>query len=179
MEEFIIELAPEEEQLRQIIEPLLDSEGYELVRLRLKKAQAKSLLALYIDTKERKNGILMENLEDVSRLLSDVLDATNTDNNIILPGRYDLEVSSPGLDRPLCKRSHFKDAVYEKVKIRLKSPDESGMKNIVGRLSLVSEAGITIQPDNKDETTIAFADMAEAHTIFDFAKLEKHKNKSR
>lgn len=180
MEDFIVQLSIEEELLRQVIEPLLDSEGYELVRIRLKKTQSKSMLALFVDKASEKNSIAMENLEDVSRLLSDVLDAC--DENGVLRGRYDLEVSSPGLDRPLSKRSHFAEAIGDRVKIRLKSTDNPGIKNISGVLAEASDDGVMLIPDGKKEDEkigVLFSDMADAHIVFDFSKLEKNKKKTR
>lgn len=179
MEEFVVQLNPEEELLRQVIEPLLDSEGFELVRLRLKKAQAKSLLAIFVDTKSQKNGIVLENLTDISRLLSDVLDASFDDGSV-LKGRYDLEVSSPGLDRPLSKASHFKDAVGERIKIRLKNADESGTKTILGVLKEASSEHVVVEPEHKKDEGlhVVFSDMSDAHIIFDFSKSEKPKKKS-
>lgn len=180
MEEFVVELSPEEEMIRQAIEPLLDSEGYELVRIRLKKAQAKSLLALFVDTAGKKNGIVMENLTDISRLLSDVLDAS-FDEHSILRGRYDLEVSSPGLNRPLTKRTHFKDSIGEKIKIRLRSAEEGAPKGLVGVLLETADDEFVIEPEamRGEKVSIRFADVFEAHCIFDFSSLEKHAKKSK
>lgn len=179
MEEFVVELSPEEEILRQEIEPLLDSEGYELVRIRLKRTQSKSLLALFVDTAGKKNGIVMENLTDISRLLSDVLDASFDDRSV-LKGRYDLEVSSPGLNRPLTKRSHFRDAVGEKIKLRLKNAEEGVGKGFLGALIEASDEELIVEPDvMRDEpVTIRLSDVAEANIVFDFSSLEKHAKKS-
>lgn len=179
MEDFVVELSPEEEMLRQVIEPLLDSEGFELVRIKFKKAQAKSLLALFVDTRERRNGIIMDNLTDISRLLSDVLDAS-FEEGTVFKGHYDLEVSSPGLDRPLSKRSHFKDAIGEKVKIRLKNADESGTKGVLGILLEASDEAVIVEPDHKkgEKLRIGYENLTEANIVFDFSKLEKHKKKS-
>lgn len=178
MEEFVIELSPEEELVRGVIEPLLVSEGYELVRIRLKAAQAKLLLLLYIDTAEKKNGVIMDNLVDVSRLLSDVLDAS-FDEKSVLKRRYDLEVSSPGLDRPLTKVSHFHDAITEKIKLRLRG-ETHGLKGVIGVLLEVNDEGVVIEPETEKggRLPINFKDVAEANIIFDFAKNEKNKKKA-
>ena len=88
MERFVVELGHEEDELRKIIEPLLDSEGFELVRICLKRAQAKSLLALFVDTAGRKNGVVMENLEFISRFISDVLDAKAEEAGLLRAGVY-------------------------------------------------------------------------------------------
>ncbi len=179
MEAFVIELGPEEELLRQVIEPLLASEGYELVRIRLRSAQAKLMLTLFVDTADKKNGVVMDNLVDMSRLLSDVLDAS-FDEKSILKRRYDLEVSSPGLDRPLTKASHFRDAVGEKIKLRLKSAEEHGLKGMVGILREVSDEGVKVENEAQrgEIVPVGFKEMAEANVIFDFANLHKNKRQN-
>jgi ribosome maturation factor RimP len=179
MEEFVVQLGHEENELKKIIEPLLDGEGFELVRILLKRTQGKAILGLFVDTKDRPNGIMMENLEFISRFISDVLDAASLEENI-LSGSYDLEVSSPGLDRPLTKISHFQNAVAERVKVRLKQADTSGSRNIVGKLVGASSEGISIEPDGKKDESraILFADLAEAHIIFDFNKKRPLSKKS-
>jgi ribosome maturation factor RimP len=179
MEDFVIELSPQEEEVRKVIEPLLESEGYELVRIRLRPAPAKLMLCLFIDTAGKKNGVLMDNLVDISRLLSDVLDASFDDQSV-LKRRYDLEVSSPGLDRPLTKARHFAEALGEKIKLRFKPGSEQGHKGFVGALLEATDAGINILPEgSKDEPIfIDFKDLAEAHILFDFSKLDKQKKKA-
>lgn len=178
MEAFVVELSPEEELLREVIEPLLVSEGFELVRLRLKAAQAKLILLLFIDKADVKNGVVMDNLVDMSRLLGDVLDASFDDKSV-LKKQYDLEVSSPGLDRPLTKLSHFNDAIGEKIKLRLRSDTTHGLRGYVGTLLSVNEEGVCIEPEAKkgEELALLFKEMVEANIIFDFAKLDKSKNK--
>ncbi len=177
MENFVVEMGHEEEELRKIIEPLLMSEGFELVRLCLKRTQSKSLLALFVDTADRKNGIILENLEFISRFLSDVLDA-KAEDSAILQNRYDLEVSTPGVDRPLTKARHFNESVGERVKIRVKSGEAFGAKNLVGCLKEVGESFVILEVDGKSEPLkIAFSEMMEAHMVFDFSKISKPKKK--
>lgn len=178
MEEFVVQLGHQEDELRKIIEPLLDGEGYELVRLSLKRTQSKSILGLYVDTKDRPNGIIMDNLEFISRFISDVLDAAALDG--VLTGSYDLEVSSPGLDRPLCKASHFVNAVGERVKLRLKQADAQGSRNIIGRLVGVDSHSVEIEADGQGmPRKVLFGDLAEAHMIFDFSKKGPVKKQSK
>jgi ribosome maturation factor RimP len=170
LENYVVGLSPEEDELIKIIEPLLDGEGFELVRLCFKRTQSKALLGLFIDVKGQPNSVTMENLEFVSRFISDVLDASEIDQKI-LRSAYDLEVSSPGLDRWLTKKSHFENVVNKRIKVRLKQADAKGSRNLIGLLLDFEPDGIILELDNKKETKkIAFADMAEAHMIFEFNK---------
>lgn len=176
MEDFVVQLSPEEAKVQEAIEALLDSEGYELIKIKLKRSQTKSMLALYIDTKAKENGVVMENLQDISHLVSDVLDASFNESSL-LQARYDLEVSSPGLDRPLSKRSHFANAVGKQVKIRLKVPNEQGLRNILGNLSTVDEDKALVLLPSKDVIVVNFSDIADANVVFDFAEIDKNKKK--
>lgn len=179
MESFVVELSHEEEELRKIIEPLLDSEGFELVRLSLKRGHARSTLGIFVDTKERPNGVTMGNLEFISRFLSDVLDAL-PETGAPLKASYELEVSSPGLDRPLTKASHFKASLDERLKLRLKNPT-IGAKNIYGRLIDADEKAVTLEPEGlaQGPLQLQYEEIAEAHLIFNFAsKIPEKKRKS-
>jgi len=179
LEDFVIELSAAEEEIRKVIEPLLDSEGYELVRLSYKKSQSKGHLMLFVDTCDRENGIKMENLTDVSRLLSDVLDAS-FENSKILHGRYDLQVSSPGLDRPLTKKSHFEQVLGKKMKIRIKNSG-AGSKRVQGQLLKLTDDGFELRPESGPDLTdltVRFADVVEAHVIFEFQQALQSRKKA-
>lgn len=178
MENFIVELGSEEEMLREVIEPLLFSEGFDLLRIKLKRVQARSILALFVDTYGKKNGVIMDNLTDISRLLSDVLDAKFEESSI-LKGRYDLEVSSPGLDRPLSKLTHFTDSIGERIKLRKKNVEAGAAKNISGLLLEASSDGVIVEPEGLagEKVVVSYSDIADANIIFDFSKLDKNKKK--
>lgn len=171
MEAFVVHLSHDEELLRAFIEPLLDSEGFELVALKFKKSQAGALLALFVDTLNKETSVQIEDLTHISRFLSDVLDAA-ADLESVLKGRYNLEVSSPGLDRPLSKASHFDGAVSQKIKVRLLNHDEMGNKNLYGVLESVNSHGLKLLLEQKTPLIrdIAFSDILEAHIVFDFSK---------
>ena len=179
MERFVVGLTEEEELLQKAIEPLLDNEGYELIDIRLIRAQHKSQLAIYVDTKDEKDGIVMEQLRDISGLLSDVLDASFAEDPI-LKGRYDLEVSSPGLDRPLTKVQHFKDAVGKRVKLRFGQADENGVKNVTGVVLDALVDGLILKPDSSKapEVKVSYDRLARANVIFDFSGLKQPKKNS-
>jgi len=82
-------------QVTALVQPILDSMGLELVELEFKKVGRSFVLRLFID---KAGGVTMDDCADVSRELSLLLDVEDC-----IPGRYTLEVSSPGLDRPLKK----------------------------------------------------------------------------
>ncbi|HUI68570.1 MAG TPA: ribosome maturation factor RimP [Nitrospirota bacterium] len=90
-----------EEQIRQILDPILESLGLDLWDLEFQKQGPKWLLRVYID-REIGGGVTLNDCEAVSRDLGTALDVED-----IIPHAYTLEVSSPGLDRALSKPEHF------------------------------------------------------------------------
>ncbi|HCZ49656.1 MAG TPA: ribosome maturation factor RimP, partial [Gammaproteobacteria bacterium] len=87
------------ERLREMLAPALEKLGYELVQVDY-VATRRPVLRLYIDTPK---GVTLDDCQQVSQYVSGVLDVEDP-----LPGAYTLEVSSPGLDRPLVTADHFR-----------------------------------------------------------------------
>lgn len=129
--------------LIETLEPLLQQNGYELVDIRFVLDQGYRVLRVYIDRLDV--GITIADCSRVTRLLDPVLDVSN-----VVSGRYRLEVSSPGLDRPLRTRASFERAIGEEVKIRLDQP-ENGQRNFKGTLKRV-EGDQLVQIILQDET---------------------------
>lgn len=105
-------------QVRELIEPILQQKGIELVDVEYKMEHGRWVLRFFIDKSE---GITVDDCGDVSTEIGTILDIKE-----IVPQAYNLEVSSPGLDRPLVKEKDFIKYAGRKVKIKTKLP-------IVGR----------------------------------------------
>lgn len=142
------------EQLIELLEPPLEALGYELVDLESRTGQD-GLLRIYIDSE---SGIDLEDCERVSRQISAVLDVEDP-----MPSRYALEVSSPGLDRPLRKREHFERHRDEIVKVRLDRARD-GRRNFKGRLVSVSDDEIVVEVDT-EHYALALADVHSAQLV--------------
>ena len=99
------------EQLQDILTPVIEALGYECWGIEYISQGRHSVLRVYID---HENGILIEDCETVSRQLSAVMDVEDP-----ISSEYTLEVSSPGMDRPLFTLEQFAAFVGEQVKIRL------------------------------------------------------------
>lgn len=97
-----------------MLEPAVTGLGYELVGVQHISGGHRPMLRVYIDTER---GITVEDCEAVSRQVSAVLDVEDP-----IRGEYTLEVSSPGLDRPLMRAEHFRQFAGERVKLRLSRP---------------------------------------------------------
>lgn len=113
------------EQLFQSIERIVDYEGMELVDLEFKREGRRWILRIYID---RPGGVRLDDCADISNQVGMMLDVED-----IIPHSYALEVSSPGLDRPLKRREDFERFQGKLVRIRLADARE-GRKKFVGRL---------------------------------------------
>ena len=112
-------------ELSRLLEPGVRALGFELVDVELSGRGRRAVLRVYIDGPE---GVTVDDCADVSRQLSGILDVEDP-----IPERYVLEVSSPGLDRPLAKREDFERFVGEQVKVRTRRPLD-GQRNFKGRL---------------------------------------------
>ena len=128
------------EQLGQLVRPAINMLGYELVGIEYFPSGHQHILRIYIDGEQ---GIALEDCERVSRQVSALLDVEDP-----IRGQYTLEVSSPGLDRPLFTAEHFVRFSGHRVKLRLIAPLDGrrNFKGVIqgvedGRLKLSTESG--------------------------------------
>mgnify|MGYP003419483084 FL=1 len=129
------------EQLQALLAPVIEALGYECWGLEFLSQGRHSLLRIYID---HADGILVEDCEKVSRQVSGVLDVEDPISN-----EYTLEVSSPGMDRPLFALEQFAKHAGELVKIKLRSPYE-GRRNFQGSLRGVEEQDVVVLVDDHE-----------------------------
>ena len=136
---------------------LIGSMGYELLGCELVQAGARQLLRLYI---ESPNGVSADDCSKISRQVSALMDAEDP-----LRGRYLLEVSSPGIDRPLFELKHFASFVGSKVSLRLQTPVD-GRRKFKGLLVKVEGEDIHLQvEDLEQEVVIPFSAIERANVI--------------
>jgi ribosome maturation factor RimP len=143
--------------LQDLIEPIVEAEGFELVRV-LTIGQANPTLQVMIDTLDSKTDITVDDCAKVSAALSDMLDEKDP-----IADKYSLEVSSPGLDRPLTKPAHF--ARYVGYEIKLETEDKvENRKRFKGKLIHADNQNITLQMDDA-EYVIPFALISKAKLV--------------
>jgi len=124
--------------MADVVELTLAGMGFELVDARASGGGRH--LSIFID---RPGGITVDHCADVSRQLSRVFEVEGID--------YDrLEVSSPGLDRPLRKAADFARFAGNKVDIRMRAPDESGRKRFTGRLRGAQDGVATVEVEGRE-----------------------------
>jgi ribosome maturation factor RimP len=129
------------ERLIQLLEPVVEALGYELIDLEARPGGQHGFVRLYID---REAGIGLDDCEQVSRQVSGVLDVEDP-----IAGNYELEVSSPGFDRKLVKPAHFDRFAGCRVRGRLKRP-QSGRRNFSGTLLRRDGERVTVLVDGAE-----------------------------
>ena len=159
------------ETVWEIAEPIAEELGFEIVDLELRGSSRQTLIRVYLDSLAG-TGVTIDDCAEVSRRLTDAMDAEP-----VLAEGYMLEVSSPGVNRPLRRARHFVQASGERVRVRLRAPLD-GRKQVFGRLTQVGEDSVTVIEDDQSETTIAFADMTKANVEFEFEAPKKPKKGS-
>jgi len=120
-------MAVADSRIRQLLQPVVEALGCELWGVDLQTGAKTKLLRIYIDKDNDLVGI--EDCERVSRQASSILDVEDAIN-----GEYILEVSSPGMDRPLYEIGQYEKYVGEDISLRLRLPYE-GRRNFKGRLT--------------------------------------------
>jgi ribosome maturation factor RimP len=160
------------DDLERVVEARLEALGYELVELERLGSKSRPILRVRIDvaggsTGEPGTGPLVDDLAKVSRSLEEHLDEAPD-----IAERYVLEVSSPGVERPLLRRRDFERFAGREVALKLSTRLEDGSKRVEGELLGLQEAGgrevIRIRRGGGDgaELEIPRADVARAHLIF-------------
>ena len=138
----------EDKDLIELLDPVAESVGYELVRLRLMGGAETRRLQIM---GERPDGDM--NVEDCARLsraISEVMDAADP-----IAGEYTLEVSSPGVDRPLTRLKDFDTYAGLEVRIELDRVAE-GRKRFKGELAGVEDGQVGLNIEGEDDTTVYF-----------------------
>ena len=117
---------PYQEKIRQLIELMIESESMEVVDVECLKMKFRWLVRIYID---KEGGVTVDDCSEISKQVGDILDVYD-----VLPGSYTLEVSSPGLDRPLTRDKDF--IKYRGSAVRIKTGEKlDGVKNFHGKLN--------------------------------------------
>ncbi len=148
-------------RLTKLLQPLVEELGYEFVGLEQNSHPKNGLVRIYID---RESGIDLDDCGAVSREVAALLDVENP-----IAGHYNLEISSPGLDRPLFTPEQFERFAGEEVKVTLFAP-EDGRRKFSGHILAVRDE--VVQLDIGDaEIALNFANIAKARLVPDYENL--------
>jgi ribosome maturation factor RimP len=141
-----------------MLQPAVDALGFELLGVEFVRAGNHSTLRVYID---HENGISVDNCADVSHQASAILDVEDP-----IATEYALEVSSPGVDRPLFTLPHYESVVGEVISVRLNVPQD-GRRNFKGELVGIEGDMINVKVDNQ-EFSLLIDNVAKANLVAKF-----------
>jgi len=143
------------EKLQLIVENVVVSMGYELVGIEFSQHDDTGLLRIYID---KEQGIVLADCQAVSHQLSGVLDVEDP-----ISGNYNLEISSPGMDRPLFKGSDYQRFAGNTVKIKL-ARAQDGRKNFKGVLQGIENDEVILNMDG-EEIRLSLANIEQSRLV--------------
>jgi ribosome maturation factor RimP len=152
------------ESLAGVIEPVLIPFGLELFDLELTGSGSGRILRVVLD---REGGVDLDAITVATEAISPVLDSEPT----LLPGPYALEVSSPGLERPLRRPDHYRRVVGATVSVKTRD-DQGAARRVRGVLTSADDDGFTLDVDGRAER-IAYADVTQARTVFEWGPAPK------
>jgi ribosome maturation factor RimP len=147
------------EKVRDLVAPVLESLGLELFDLSLQKAGRKNALRIFID---KEGGVTIDDCQRASREISILLDVKDA-----VPGSYTLEVSSPGVNRPLRDHEDYQRYVGSKIKIRLYRA-MLDRKTLVGIDRGVEEGMLRLEVAPEREIEIPMSEIVQGNLVFDF-----------
>ena len=148
-----------EARTEALLLPIMEEMHFELVDVEYVKEAGNWYLRFYID---KEGGITVDDCEAVSRIFSDKLDELD-----FIEDAYIMEVSSPGLGRPLKKEKDYARSMGKEVEIRTYRPINKE-KEFYGILSAYDESSVTITTEDQKEQTFEKADIALIRLAFDF-----------
>jgi ribosome maturation factor RimP len=141
------------DRVRELVEPLVDAASVQLYDVEHNGGTVRVLV-------DDPDGLDLSVIAGLSRSIALALDEHDP-----IPGRYTLEVSSPGLERPLRTVDHFRDAIGSDVKIKTR-PDYDGPRRLTGVIVDSDEHSVRVRADTDEVETVDIADISSARTVF-------------
>ncbi|MET8310489.1 ribosome maturation factor RimP [Micromonospora sp. NPDC005173] len=170
------DLTARRNRLRAVIEPVVNGVGYDLEDLSVSRAGRRHVVRVIVDAD---GGIDLDAVADVSRAVSAALDAAEETGGDIVAGEYQLEVSSPGVDRPLTLPRHWRRNVGRLVKVTVRGaavlPDQrgeqpTGDRQVTGRVVGTDDEGVQLETDD-GRASWAYAQLGPGRVQVEFTRL--------
>ena len=150
------------DKLVALLEPLVTAAGYDLEDVTVAAAGRRSVVRVIVDAD---GGIDLDAVATVSRVVSDALDTADVAHSGVLAGSYVLEVSSPGVDRPLSEQRHWRRAHGRLVAV------SAGGQELTGRVLDTSDSGVTLDVDGATHA-VAWSDLGPGRVQVEFNRTE-------
>jgi ribosome maturation factor RimP len=151
-------------KLTALIEPEAKALGFDLVRVKLFGGSGDLTLQVMAERPDTRQ-LTIEDCANLSRRISEQMDALEAEGRDLIDEEYRLEVSSPGIDRPLTRLQDFADWIGHDARVVLAQPVE-GRKQITGPIKGVDGDRITIEVRKQGDMMIGFADVGDAKLVF-------------
>jgi len=145
-------------EIRSRIEPVLIAHGLDLEDVSVSQVGRRDVVRVIVD---RDGGVDLDSIAEVSNAMSTVLDEAAS----LFPHAYVLEVSSPGVDRPLTEPRHWRRAQGRLVSVRLRSGE-----SVHGRVAGAEDTRATLRAQGGDDVTVDFADVESATIEIEFSR---------
>ena len=146
-------------ELDRICRPVVEGAGFDLILVEWASDRGRRILRLYIDHETA--GVTVEDCATVSRRLGPVLDVEE-----VSAGAYDLEVSTPGLDRPLVREQDFRRFRGSRARVLLRDPLPSGRRRLTGIIGQVDGGQVTFSVDG-ETLSVALEEIARANLVYE------------
>ena len=158
-----IDLVAARSRVRAVIEPVVVAAGFDLEDVSLSRAGRRHVLRVLVDAD---GGISLDDVAVVSREISQALDAAEENQGEVLAGEYQLEVGSPGVDRPLTLPRHWRRNVSRLVAVTVAG------RSLTGRITAADEAGVVLDVDGRS-MEIPYADLGPGKVQIEFKRLDE------
>ncbi|MXP08920.1 ribosome maturation protein RimP [Pseudoblastomonas halimionae] len=154
------------ERLHDLIEPEAKALGFELVRVKMMPSEAgDGGHALQVMAEDPATGqLVIEQCAALSRRISTKLDELEADGDVLIEGHYHLEVSSPGIDRPLTRSKDYADWAGHEAKVSL-SEKVHGHRNLRGKLVGIEGSTVTIADNKHGEIAVPLQNIHAAKLV--------------
>jgi ribosome maturation factor RimP len=153
------DLAASRARLVQLLTPAVQGTGHDLEDVSVSPAGRRKVVRVVVD---KDGGITLDDVAEVSRVVSDVLDTPECEH--LLAGAYTLEVSSPGVDRPLTEQRHWRRNVGRLVRAKL-----ADGSTVTGRVRDAGDAEVVLDVDGAARTLLR-AEVASAYVQVEFSR---------
>jgi ribosome maturation factor RimP len=145
--------------VRAVIEPVVTAAGYDLEEVSVSRAGRRHVVRVLVDSDR---GISLDDVAVVSRDISAALDEAEEGGGEVLAGEYQLEVGSPGVDRPLTEPRHWRRNRGRLVAVN----------GLTGRVTGVDDAGVVLEVDGEPRS-LAFAELGPGRVQIEFKRLDE------
>jgi ribosome maturation factor RimP len=151
------------DRIVETLAPAVAGLGLDLYDVELSGSGRARILRVLVD---RDGGIDLDGIADATQAISPLLDAPPLD--AVIAGPYALEVSSPGLERPLRTPAHYAGAVGETVSIKTRAGDDHGARRVRGVLTAADDTGFDLALDSGTTDHVSYDAVTQARTVFEW-----------